>query len=451
MLPLSDARRIAFPMNTTRRGFVQTVAGAAGVAVVASISGAGASAAVTSLARDTAASGSGSATGSGKSLRILILGGTGFLGPAVVEAAKARGHNLTLFNRGRTEKRIGMIDGVEKLYGNRDPKLHAVDGDDTSPKGLSQIEEKVKAGEKWDAVVDTSGYVPRIVKASAELLASAASQYVFISTISVYASNENPNSDETAATGTIADPTIESMGAQSENYGPLKALCEQAAETAMPGKTLNIRPGFIVGPGDPTDRFTYWPVRVSKGGEVLSPNAETDPVQFIDVRDLAEWVIRCIENRTVGVMNATGPHSGNTAPNTIGKLLAACKAASSSSATFTWVPLDFIEKQGIIPGADLPIWVPSDGRTAGFHRVNIDRAVKAGLTFRTAEVTCKDTLAWWPKEIERRTRVGKQLVEDAAKAGRPAPNLPDPNNLRVGLTAARETAALAAWKAQKGG
>lgn len=429
-------------MNTTRRGFVQTVAGAAVVATVAGSSIASLSTSVDDAPKAGPAS---------KSLKILILGGTGFLGPAVVESAKARGHTLTLFNRGRTEKRIGMIDGVEKLYGNRDPKLHSVDGDDTSPLGLAQIEEKIKAGQTWDAVVDTSGYFPRIVKASAELLSKAASQYVFISTISVYASNDKPNSDETAPTGNIADPTVESMGAQSENYGPLKALCEKAAEAAMPGKTLNIRPGFIVGPGDPTDRFTYWPVRVAKGGEVLSPSSENDPVQFIDVRDLAEWIVHCIENRTVGTMNATGPHSGNTNPYTIGKLLAACKATSKSDATFTWIPLDFIEKQGIVPGADFPIWVPAEGQTSGFHRVNIDRAVKSGLTFRSAEVTCRDTLAWWPKEVERRDRVGKQMADDAAKAGRPAPKLPNPANLRAGLPAERESAALAAWKASKGG
>jgi 2'-hydroxyisoflavone reductase len=440
-------------MDTTRRGFVQTVAGAAGIAMVASMSNAAVNgiSGTTDTPAPAPASGNG-ASGSGKSLRILILGGTGFLGPAVVDAAKARGHALTLFNRGRTEKRIGIIDGVEKLYGNRDPKLHAVDGDDTSPQGLAQIEDKIKAGEKWDAIVDTSGYVPRIVKASAELLAKASSHYVFISTISVYASNDTPNSDETARIGTMGDPTIESMGAQSENYGPLKALCEQAAEAAMPGKVLNIRPGFIVGPGDPTDRFTYWPVRVSKGGDVLAPNAPVDPVQFIDVRDLAEWIIRCIENRTVGVMNATGPHSGDTATAfTIGKLLDACKTASKSDAKFTWIPLEFIEKQGIIPGADFPIWVPASGQSAGFHRVNVDRAVKAGLTFRGAEVTCRDTLAWWPKEVERRTRVGKQLVEDATKAGRPAPNLPDPKNLRAGLNSEREAAAFTAWKTRNGG
>jgi 2'-hydroxyisoflavone reductase len=432
-------------MNTTRRAFVQTVAGAAvGAAVVASVPGSS----MASLAVQDDAPKPAPAS---KALKILILGGTGFLGPAVVEAAKARGHTLTLFNRGRTEKRIGIIDGVEKLYGNRDPKLHSVDGDDTSPLGLSQIQEQIKAGHTWDAVVDTSGYVPRIVKASAELLAKAANQYIFISTISVYAANDKPNSDEAAPTGTVADPAIESMGAQSENYGPLKALCEKAAEAAMPGKTLNIRPGFIVGPGDPTDRFTYWPVRVSKGGEVLAPSSENDPVQFIDVRDLAEWIIRCAESRTAGTMNATGPHSGNAAPFTIGKLLAACKATSKSDATFTWVPVDFIEKQGIVPGGDLPIWVPAEGPTAGFHRVNVDRAVKSGLTFRTAEVTCRDTLAWWPKEVERRDRVGKQLVEDAAKAGRPAPNLPNPSSLRAGLSASRETSALETWKASKGG
>lgn len=431
-------------MNTTRRGFVQTIAGAAVVATVACHSAASIGHTDDSPAPKPA--------GGGKGMKILILGGTGFLGPAIVEAAKARGHAITLFNRGRTEKRIGIIDGVEKLYGNRDPKLHSVDGDDTSPQGMTQIEERIKAGATWDAVVDTSGYFPRIVKASAELLSKAAGQYVFISTISVYASNDKPNSDETAPTGDIADPAVESMGAQSENYGPLKALCEKAAEAAFPGKCLNIRPGFIVGPGDPTDRFTYWPVRVSKGGEVLAPSSENDPVQFIDVRDLAEWLIRCIENRSVGTMNATGPHSGSSpTPYTIGKLLAACKATSKSDATFTWVPVEFIEKQGIVPGGDLPIWVPAQGPTSGFHRVNIDRAVKSGLTFRSPEDTCRDTLAWWPKEVERRDRVGKQLIEDATKAGRPAPNIPNPSNLRAGLNASRESSALAAWKATKGG
>lgn len=379
-----------------------------------------------------------------KPLRILILGGTGFLGPAVVQAAKQRGHTLTLFNRGKTEKRIGMIDGVEKLHGNRDPKLHAEESDPTSPLGLAELEDAIKGGATWDGVVDTSGYVPRIVKASAELLAPAAKTYVYISSISAYADNSTPDLDETAPIATMADPSVEDMGAQMQNYGPLKALCEQAAAAAFPGRACNIRPGFIVGPGDPTDRFTYWVVRAARGGEMLAPGAASDPVQHIDVRDLAEFIVTCIERQTHGEFNAIGGASP------WGDVLEACRGAANAASTLTWVPTSFVVEQGLSPGGDLPIWVPSDGESAGFHRRSNARAVAAGLQTRPALDTCKATLEWWPREIERRTRVTREMKEAAAKAGRPEPRMADPSLPRAGLTPQREAEVLAAWHAREG-
>src|SRR4051812_19409719 len=201
-----------------------------------------------------------------RKLRLLILGGTGFIGPWMAELAVSRGHHVTLFNRGQRERHGGATDGTEKLYGNRDPKLHAlskvVDGkevdDETSPKGLVELE-----GKKWDAVIDNSGYVPRIVKASAELLAPNVGQYLFISTLSVYADNSRPGLDETNKLATLDDPTSENL---QQDYGALKALCEQPAERALPGRVTIVRPGYIVGPRDLTDRFTYWPIRTSRGG-----------------------------------------------------------------------------------------------------------------------------------------------------------------------------------------
>jgi 2'-hydroxyisoflavone reductase len=358
----------------------------------------------------------------GKSLRILILGGTGFLGPAVVEAAKARGHSLTLFNRGKTEKRIGTIDGVEKLFGNRDPNLHSEEKDETSPKGLSQIEDAIASGTKWDAVVDTSGYVPRIVKASAEALAKASDQYVFISTISVYANNNVPNEDESGEIAKTDTPTSEDV---QQLYGPLKALCEQAAEEAMPGRVTNIRPGFIVGRGDPTDRFICWPWRVTQGGEMLVPGTPDTPVQFVDVRDLAEFVVRCIERKTMGVYNVTGPNKGKQDLLTQAQFLAAsasaAKAIGKTPATPVYAPWSWLEtymQTNNLP-VNFGILVPAEGDSAGFAQRNCAKAVAAGLTFRTAADTCADAIAWWPKEVERRTRVGNQMLEDDKAAGKP--------------------------------
>lgn len=279
---------IAFS-DSSRRGFLQTSALATGALFAGGLAAGLPMAAGASLRATQPAP--------GKKLRILILGGTGFIGPWMAEFAVARGHHVTLFNRGQREKYLGTTDGTKTLYGNRDPNLYSqtkvVEGkevdDDTSPKGLSEL-----AGKKWDAVIDNSGFVPRIVKASAELLAPNVGQYLFISTLSVYADNSKPGLDESDTLSTIDDPTNEAVG---KNYGALKALCEQAAETAMPGRVTNIRPGYIVGPRDATDRLTYWPVRASRGGEVLVPGNPADAVQFIDVRDLADFTIRCVENK----------------------------------------------------------------------------------------------------------------------------------------------------------
>ncbi len=305
--------------------------------------------------------------------RILILGGTGFLGPATVEAARARGHVLTLFNRGKT--RPGLFPDVEKLQGDRDPDKGG---------GLKALE-----GRRWDAVIDNSGYFPRQVGASARLLAPNTGHYIFISSISVYADNSIENQDETARVGTIADPTVEKI--TEETYGPLKALCENAAEQALPGRTAVVRPGYIVGPDDPSGRFTYWPVRIDRGGQVLAPGAPGDPVQFIDVRDLARWLVTLVEMRTTGVFNAAGPKRRFG----WGELLEACRKAGSKPAELAWVPGDWIAKQG---QEIFPIWAPYQGETRGFHVWRNSRAVKAGLKFRPCAETVKDTLAWYKSQ-----------------------------------------------------
>ncbi|MGE5487602.1 MAG: NAD-dependent epimerase/dehydratase family protein [bacterium] len=309
-------------------------------------------------------------------LRILILGGTGFLGPATVAAAQARGHQLTLFNRGRT--RPGLFPGIETLRGDRDPN---------KGEGLRAL-----AGRKWDVVIDNSAYYPRHVTASARLLASAVSRYIIISSISVYKDNSTEGLDETAAVATIPDPTVETMGPNSENYGALKALCETAAEKEMPGRVAVVRPGYIVGPDDPSGRFTYWPVRFSRGGELLVPGSPDDPIQFIDVRDLGEWLITLAESRTTGVFNATGP----ARPLAWGSMIEACRALAPSGTTPVWVPAAWIAKQNV----EFPIWAPYAGETRGFHKWSNKRAIQAGLRFRPHPETIRDTLAWYIAQPE---------------------------------------------------
>ncbi len=304
-------------------------------------------------------------------LSVLILGGTSFLGPQVVEQAIARGHRVTLFNRGRTNPQL--FPNLEKLRGDRDGNLSALQN------------------RRWDAVIDTSGYVPRVVKASAELLAPSVGLYLFVSTMSVYADTSVPGLDETAALATLDDESNEDVRA---NYGALKVLCEKAAENAMPGRVAQIRPGLIVGPNDPTDRYTYWPVRVARGGNVLAPGDGTDPVQYIDVRDLAAFMVHTLETRLTGACNVTGP-AGRL---TMAEFLESCRSASESKATFVWAGSAFLDKHKVAAWSDMPVWVPASGDTAGFHRTSSARAIAAGLKFRAPVDTARDTLTWFRSE-----------------------------------------------------
>ncbi|MFT7669000.1 MAG: 2'-hydroxyisoflavone reductase [Planctomycetota bacterium] len=335
-----------------------------------------------------------------KKLRVLLLGGTGFLGPALIDAVLANGHELTLFNSGTTEARREkggrdsvIPEGVEVLIGNRDPLLTADDRrlrgdpdvelkrDPNSPRGLSSL-----AGRSWDVAIDTSGYFPRMVDASASFLAPRVGQYIFISTISVYTDNSMPGMDESAEVHTLTDPTTEEFGASFENYGAGKADCEKAAEAAMPGRVTNIRPGYIVGRLDTSRRYAYWPWRVAQGGEMLVPGTADDPVQIIDVRDLAEWTVHCAEMGTVGVFNATGPVPAMT----MGTMLDGCKAELGGEASFVYADPTFLAEQEM----NHPIWASPEGESAGFHSVSVKKAVDAGLKFRTQGDTARSTLDW---------------------------------------------------------
>lgn len=358
----------------------------------------------------------------GRPLKILVMGGTGFLGPHFVAAARARGHELTLFNRGKTNPKLFKNrSDIEQLHGDR------------------KLDLKALQGRKWDAVLDTSAYVPADVTRSARLLAKNVGQYLIVSTVSVYAKLDRPGMDEGAPLVTLPDPTVETV--TNETYGGLKALSEKAAEKAMPGRVTVVRPGLIVGPGDTSDRFTYWPVRVARGGEVLAPDSPEAPTQFIDVRDLAAFLLRLIEDRRFGIFNADA-FPGEL---TMGKLLGACHRAGIGArtercaeppcptvdpmpSTITWVPTAFLLKQNVSPWSDLPCWMPATGDEAGFGRVSVARAIGAGLRFRPLDVTVGDTLAWWASLPAERRRT-----------------------LKAGITPEREAAVLKAWHANSPG
>lgn len=329
-------------------------------------------------------------------LRVLILGGTGFIGPHQVRYAMSRGHTVTLFNRGRTNPHL--FPQVEKLVGDRDGNLEAL------------------KGREWDVVLDNSGFDPRIVRDSAQLLANAAGHYLFVSTQSVYADRSIVGQDETGAVGQPHLPVEE-----WEGYGSLKALCERVVQEAFPGRCVIVRPPVIVGPGDGSDRFTYWVDRIDRGGEVLAPGDPDDPTQFIDVRDLTHWMVRCLEDGLTGVYNATGP----AAPLSIAEMLYGIRAVTTAPVRFTWVDAAFLAEHGVRAFSDMPLWYPPVGRTAGFFRMNADRARANGLTYRPLAVTAADTLEWWRSQsAERRS------------------------NLRTGLSATREAEVLGAWHAR---
>ena len=341
-------------------------------------------------------------------LRILILGGTGFIGPHQVRYALARGHRVTLFNRGRHPQEWPAA--VEELTGDREVG------------NLKALE-----GREWDVCIDNPTSVPSWVRDAGRVLAGRVKHYVFISTISALADTSRPGLDETAPLATYpgADAMAETRATLLANlalYGPLKARCEQEAEKQFPGQTTIVRPTLIAGPGDETDRFTYWPVRVARGGEVLAPPAE-DPVQIIDVRDLAEWTIRLAEGRVLGTFHAAGPERELS----VGAMLAAVRTATGSDAKFVHADAKFLAEHGVAMWSDLPAWVPGTGETAGFARVSHARASQAGLTFRPVAETAADTLAWYKAQPEARR-----------------------SKLRAGLTPEREAEALRAWRKLRG-
>jgi 2'-hydroxyisoflavone reductase len=295
---------------------------------------------------------------------VLILGGTGFLGRHLVEAALGEGHRVTLFNRGFTEP--GLFSEVETIRGDRETDLTLL------------------SGRRWDAVIDTCGYVPRVVRASAGVLAGTVDHYTFVSSISVYSDDLAPGADEEALVRELQEPTGEEV--TGETYGGLKALCERAAEEEMPGRVLNVRPGLISGPHDPTDRFTYWPRRIAAGGEVLAPDHKERRVQYIDVRDLAVWIVKMSEERRTGTYNATGPDYELH----MGRLLEECEAASGAGAELVWVSEGFLEENKVEPFTELPLWVPRE--YAAMLAVDCSRAIAAGLTFRPLAETIEDVL-----------------------------------------------------------
>ena len=344
-----------------------------------------------------------------KPLNILILGGTGFTGPFQVKYALSRGHKVTVFNRGKTHPGE-LPKEAEQLVGDRNSQLDAL------------------KGRKWDVCIDIPTTLPVWVRDAAQVLQGNVDRYVFVSTISVYSDVSKPGADESAPLQkyTGADAMKETSATLTASnyalYGPLKALSEAEAEKWFPGKTLVVRPGLIVGPGDPSDRFTYWPVRVNRGGEVLAPGNPTDPVQFIDARDLAEWIIRMAEHRIVGTFNATGPKKKMG----VGAMLDGIKKATKSNAQFTWVNADFLAEQKVRPWSDMPVWIPPRGEEVGFSSISIQKALDKGLTFRPLADTTQATLEWFKK----------QPAERQAK-------------LYAGLTAEREAAVLAAWHAKQ--
>src|SRR4051812_42670807 len=371
-----------FPMNTTRRNFI-TVSALAGSAV-----GLGILPARRLLAADKGP----------KPLRLLILGGTGFTGPFQVRYALERGHKVTVFNRGKSHPGE-LPEGVEQLIGDRNGQLDAL------------------KDRKWDVVIDNPTSVPVWVRDAAQVLKGNVDRYVFISTISVYADNSKPN-DETGALAKYEGPDAMKetrdtlIASQFKLYGPLKALSEAEAEKWFPKKTLVIRPGLIVGPNDQTDRFTYWPVRIDRGGEVLAPGDAKDPVQFIDARDLAEWTIRMVEKGATGIYNATGPAQELG----VGGMLDRIKTALNSNATFTYADAEFLEAQKVSPWSDMPVWVPPKGEDGGLSRTSIQKALAAGLTFRPLDVTARDTLAWFktlPPERQHEMKAGLKPEREA--------------------------------------
>jgi 2'-hydroxyisoflavone reductase len=349
-------------------------------------------------------------------LNVLILGGTGFTGPEQVEYAIARGHRVTLFNRGKT--RPGLFKGkvAEELIGDLNSDTSAL------------------AGKQFDVVIDNPTTLPFWVKNAARHLKGNVKHYMFISTTSVYRDQSEIGINENSPTVPMPDgldpyqpdqrsATQLAASSNPANYGAFKARAEVEVQNQYPGINTIIRPCLIVGPHDRTDRFTYWPARIDKGGEVLAPDKPDDPCQFIDSRDLAEWMIRMAEMREFGTYNAIGPEK----PLTIAEMLYGIKAVTTAGAQFTWVPWEFLQAQRVRPWSQMTVWQPPYGRTAGYQRRSATKAIAKGLTFRPLAVTAKDPLDWHktrPAEEQAATLEGKIN----------------------GLSMKREAEVLAAWK-----
>ena len=297
---------------------------------------------------------------------ILIIGGTKFLGPALVAKALASGHSVTLFNRAQSSQAV--FAGVETIKGDRETDLHQL------------------AGRNWDAVIDTCGYFPRHVKLSAEALSKTANHYTFVSTLSVYSMDGAPNRDESAEVLTMEDETADEV--TNETYGPLKVLCEAVVRSAFPHNSLIIRSGLIVGPRDPTNRFTYWVTRAARGGEAIAPPAE-QPIQFVDARDIAAFTIRQVEARSNGTYNVTGPAQGLT----FGELLPLVKVALGSDVRFHHASDEVLRKSDVGEFMELPLWVNA-ALAESFMTFNFDKALRSGLTFRPLKQTIQDTYEW---------------------------------------------------------
>jgi 2'-hydroxyisoflavone reductase len=337
-----------------------------------------------------------------KPLHILILGGTGFIGPHQVRYALSRGHKLTLFNRGRHPK--DFPPEVEELTGDRNT------GD-----------LKALHGRTWDVCIDNPTALPFWVRDAAKVLKGQVGHYLFVSTLSAYADNTRPGQDERAPLAAYPGPdAFAERAVPPQLYGPLKAASEAEAKAQFgAARTTIVRPGLIVGPGDETDRFTYWPLRLARGGEVLAPGDGSEPIQYIDARDLAEWTIRLVEQRVAGAFNAIGPAQ----PLTTRAFLEGVAKGVGSNPIYTWVPADWLAARNVSGWSDLPVWLPGQGPTAGFHRRANKAALAAGLTFRSLDITARDTLAWWKTlPAERRAKP------------------------KTGLTPERETELLAAFK-----
>lgn len=340
-----------------------------------------------------------------KPLRILILGGTGFIGPNQVEYALARKHNVTLFNRGKTN--ATLFPKVPRIIGDR----NVAGGHDGLKKGT------------WDVVIDNPTRNPLWVRGAGDALKGRVGQYIFVSTISVFSDNSIIGMDESGPLHKPGDPSVWASN-DGANYGPNKVQCELDAKAQFgEDKVTIVRPGLIVGPGDLSDRFSYWPVRIDKGGEILAPGTPNDAVQYIDAEDLGQWMVRLAENHTIGTFNATGPKS----PTNIAEMLYGIKAVTSSDAHFTWVAADFLAENQVRAWSDMPVWMPPTGRTAGFMAVNCSKAFAAGLTVRPLADTAKHTLDWYKT--------------------RPAA---EQEKARAGLAPEKEKTVLAAWHAKVG-